>query len=228
MILSGGTSHTPRVSSNLATIFPAHTRIIAPATLPNAIDPSSLAARGAAIQASLVSQYEQEDIDQSTHPKVTVVPHLAHTIGLLLVTDDVARGVFHPLLLKDSAIPCQRTALIPVPKAGGDVLIKLCEGCRTVKVSQPPPKAIKAKSAASETDDTDSDEEAEEIRENVWRIGSIIGEAAVRDVPKAGKAEITVKIAADQSVQFSARPIGGKGGVRGSLVIASTATTGTA
>ncbi len=73
VILSGGTSHTPRIANNLRAIFPESTTILAPSTSATAINPSELQARGAALQASLIQEYEAEDIDQSTHAAVTTV-----------------------------------------------------------------------------------------------------------------------------------------------------------
>ncbi|KAJ3502200.1 hypothetical protein NM208_g16774 [Fusarium decemcellulare] len=45
VILSGGTSHTPRIANNLRGIFPETTNILAPATSTAAINPSELQAR---------------------------------------------------------------------------------------------------------------------------------------------------------------------------------------
>ncbi|KAL8740570.1 MAG: hypothetical protein Q9184_008473, partial [Pyrenodesmia sp. 2 TL-2023] len=84
VILSGGTSHTPRIASNLRSLFPPTTTILSPSTSPTAINPSDLSARGAAIQASLIQEFEKEDIEQSTHPMVTVTPHLRRAIGVLV------------------------------------------------------------------------------------------------------------------------------------------------
>ncbi|KAL8946068.1 MAG: hypothetical protein Q9222_007487, partial [Ikaeria aurantiellina] len=64
VILSGGTSHTPRIATNLRSLFPANTTILAPSTSATAINPSDLSARGAAIQASLIQEFDREDIEQ--------------------------------------------------------------------------------------------------------------------------------------------------------------------
>lgn len=70
VILSGGTSHTPKIASNFVSMFPETTKVLAPSTTPTAINPSELQARGAALQASLIQVFESEDIEQSTHPAV--------------------------------------------------------------------------------------------------------------------------------------------------------------
>ena len=72
--------------------------------------------------------------------------------------------------------------------------------------------------ADSDDSDVDSDEsEEEEVREKVWKVGKVLSEAAIRGVKKGGKVEIMVNVGADMGVQTTAREVGGKGGVRGSL-----------
>lgn len=228
VILSGGTSHTPRVANNLSAIFPASTSVLAPATNPGAINPSELEVRGAALQASLIQEYEAEDIDQSTHAAVSTVPHITNAIGVISVSDD-GEEVFVPIIAPETAVPARRTVHINAPKAGGDVLIKVVEGNTHIKVTQPEPKAAangQSKAAtvedaedsdADESDDEDEDEEDEEKREKVWKIGSTLAEAAVRGVKKGAKIEVTINVNAELAVTVTTREVGGKGGVRGTL-----------
>ncbi|MCJ1232120.1 Hsp70 protein that interacts with Zuo1p [Varicellaria rhodocarpa] len=223
VILSGGTSHTPKIASLLQSVFPSSTTILSPSTFPAAINPSDLSARGAAIQASLVQEFDLEDITQSAHPMVTVTPHLKHAIGVLVVSDNQEKGVFKPLLEAETAVPARRTAQFATPREGGDVIVKICEGLRHIKVTKPTLKTKtngKATVADADSDDSDvdSDEsEEEEVREKVWKVGKVLSEAAIRGVKKGGKVEIMVNVGADMGVQTTAREVGGKGGVRGSL-----------
>ncbi|KAL9603566.1 MAG: hypothetical protein Q9219_001069 [cf. Caloplaca sp. 3 TL-2023] len=230
LILAGGTSHTPRIASNLRALFPATTTILSPSTSPTAINPSDLAARGAAIQASLIQEFEKEDIEQSTHPMVTVTPHLRRAIGLLVVSEDVSRGVFKPLAEAETAVPLRRAGEFAVPNQGGDVVIKICEGLAEIKVTKPsPPSKSKQvngteRSEDSDHDDDESDEEEEEIediRERVWKTGAVLAETAIRDVKRGGKVEVSVTVNADLSVLVTAREVGGDraggAGVRGTL-----------
>lgn len=57
----------------------------------------------------------------------------------------------------------------------------------------------------------------EEIREKIWNVGTVLAEAAVKEVKKGGKVEVTINVNADLGVQITAREVGGKGGVRGNL-----------
>lgn len=71
-------------------------------------------------------------------------------------------------------------------------------------------------------------DEDEEVREKIWKVGSVLGEAAVKGVKKGGKVEVVVKVGADLGVQIEVREAGGKGGVRGSLGKARVMENGSA
>jgi molecular chaperone DnaK (HSP70) len=217
VILCGGTSHTPRIANNFRGIFPESTLILAPATSTAAINPSELQARGAALQASLIQEYESEDIEQSTHPAVTTVKHISNAVGVVTTGAD-GEEVFVPVLPAETAVPARRTVNITAPKTGGDVLIKVVEGGTHIKVTKPEPKAKEEPAEDEDEDDSDfDDEEEEEKREKVWKIGGLLAEAAIKDVKKGGKVEVTINVQADLGVTVTAREAGGKGGVRGSL-----------
>ena len=160
---------------------------------------------------------------------VTVTPHLSHAVGVLLITDDVHKGVFVQLLEAETAVPARRAGVFAVGKEGGDVLVKVCEGIREVRVRKMEHGAEhkKATNGAGgevdeedgelDDDDDDSDNETEEVREKVWRVGRVLAEAAVRHVGKGAKVEVTVNVGGDLGVQVTAREVGAKGGVRGVL-----------
>lgn len=217
VILSGGTSHTPKIASNFAKIFPEHTVIHAPSTSPTAISPSELQARGAALQASLIQEYEAEDIEQSTHAAVTTVKHLSKAIGVMAISEDAAKGVFTPIIASETAVPARRIIHIAAPKEGGNVLIKIVEGGSAIKISKPEPKPKAEKDEDDSDSDDDSDDEPEDVREKVWKVGDVLAEAAVKDVKKGNKVEVMINVTADLAVTITAREVGGKGGVRGNL-----------
>ncbi|KAF4629425.1 hypothetical protein G7Y89_g8717 [Cudoniella acicularis] len=221
VILSGGTSHTPKIASNMRSIFPETTTVLAPSTTPTAINPSELQARGAALQASLIQEYESEDIEQSTHPAVTTVKHLTNAIGVLAISGDPKQGIFTPVISAETAVPARRTIHISVPKEGGDVLVKIVEGGSHIKVSKPDPKpktnGNKDSDDSDEDSEEDSDDEPEEQRERVWKVGNVLAEAAIRDTKKGSKIEVMINVANDLGVTITAREVGAKGGVRGNL-----------
>ncbi|KAI9846019.1 MAG: Hsp70 protein that interacts with Zuo1p [Thelocarpon superellum] len=232
VILSGGTSNTPKIARLLQTRFP-HATVHAPSTSATALNPSELAVRGAAIQASLIQEFDHDDVEQSTHPMVTVTPHLRHAVGMLVTSANASSPTFYPLLAPNTAVPVRRTAHFRAPAAGGDVLIKLCEGIREIKVSKVEAKA-KANGDSDATLDSDEDEEDEEeeeeqeTREKIWTPSTSLAEVAVRGVGRGKKVEVMVNVAADLSVQVTAREVGGKGGVRGGLEKPTTTENGAA
>jgi molecular chaperone DnaK (HSP70) len=218
IILAGGNSHTPKAASAVANAFPESTTVLAPSTSPTAINPSELSVRGAAIQASLIQEFELEDIEQSTHPMVTVTPHLSNAVGVLCISADESSGIFHPIIDAETPLPVRRTAIIATPREGGDVLIKLAEGLRHIKVTKPELKPKTEKEPSSDDDsDEDSEEEEEERREKTWKVGTVLSEAALKGVKKGGKVEVQINISADLAVNAIFREVGGKGGVRGIL-----------
>ncbi|KAL2868594.1 ribosome-associated complex protein SSZ1 [Aspergillus lucknowensis] len=219
VIFSGGTSHTPKIALLARSIFPETTKILAPSTDTAAINPSELSARGAAIQASLIQEFETEDIEQSIHPMVTATPHLSNAIGVEFTSGETVE--FKPLLSTETALPARRVAQYSVPKEGGDVFIRVCEGVREIKVTkpEPKPKEVKAKDEDDEEDsDLDSDEDEEEdIREILWKTEKPIAELAVKGVKAKGKIELMVHINADLGLQITAREVGGQSAVRGAV-----------
>ncbi|KAK3710233.1 Hsp70 protein that interacts with Zuo1p [Vermiconidia calcicola] len=211
VLLSGGASHTPKIASNLQSRFPNAT-IIAPSTSSTAVNPSELAARGAAIQASLIQEFEQSDIEESTEAVVIVAPHLSHAIGL--VTGKEGAESFAVIVEPDTPVPVRRTAQIAV-KDGGDVLLRLAEAVREIKISKEDKPTTNGTTNDSDDDEDDSDDEPEEVRSKVWKAGKVLAEAGLKGVKKGGKVEIQVNVAADMTVTVVCREVGGKGGVRG-------------
>ncbi|KAL2822131.1 heat shock protein 70 family [Aspergillus cavernicola] len=219
VIFSGGTSHTPKIALLARNIFSEKTKILAPSTETTAINPSELAARGAAIQASLIQEIEAEDIEQSIHPMVTATPHLTNAIGVEFTSGEAVE--FQPLLNTQTALPARRVAQYNVPKEGGDVIIRVCEGTREIKVTKPEAKPKEEKPAKGEDDeedsDFDSDDEEEETREVVWKTQQPIAELAIKSVKANGKVELMVHINADLGLQITAREVGGQSAVRGAV-----------
>ncbi|OOF95947.1 hypothetical protein ASPCADRAFT_207273 [Aspergillus carbonarius ITEM 5010] len=218
VIFAGGTSHTPKIAQLARNIFPEKTTILAPSTFIGAINPSELAPRGAAIQASLIQEFEKEDIEQSIHPMVTATPHLQNAIGVEFTSGETVD--FKALLNAETALPARRLAQFPAPKEGGDVFIRVCEGVREIKVTKPEPKAKEEKPAKTEDDEDDSDfdsdeDEEEEIREIIWKTEKPIAELAVKGVKAGSKVELTVHVNADLGLQITAKEVGGQSAVRG-------------
>ena len=163
----------------------------------------------------MVQEFDKEDIDQSTHPMVTVTPHLHNAIGVQILSKD-DEGTFAVMIAPDSAVPVRRTSSFKAP--AGEILIRVCEGEREIKVTKPEPKPQTngAKSSDDEESEPDDDEE-EEIRERVWKVKKTLAEFALKDLKKGSKIEVMVNVGADMALSITAREAGGKGGIRGNL-----------
>lgn len=163
----------------------------------------------------MVQEFDKEDIDQSTHPMVTVTPHLHNAIGVQLVSKG-DQGAFAVMIAPDSAVPVRRSSLFKAP--AGDILIRVCEGEREIKVIKPEPKAQQNGAKGSDDEDSDlDDDEEEEIRERVWKAKKALAEFALKDLKKGSKIEVTVNVGADMALSVTAREVGGKGGIRGNI-----------
>ena len=127
------------------------------------------------------------------------------------------KGLFSALVERETAVPCRRAGIFAVPREGGDVIIKVCEGTRDIKITKKETAKTNGKADSDSDSDDDEEEEDEVVREKVWKVGTVLAEAAIRDVKKGGKLEVTVNVGVDLGVQITAREVGGKGGVRGNL-----------
>ena len=187
--------------------------MLAPATSPIALNPSELAARGAAIQAALLRDVPADDLKGFSDPQTADLLHLRHPVGVLLGPDN-ADAPFRPVLLGQTAVPVRRSVTLDAP-AGGDVTVKVCEGTSHVVVNKPEAKPKKEKAAKGDSDDEDDEDEddesdeEEETREKVWKVGTLLGELTVAGVPaKGGKIEVDVDVSGALAVTVRARAAG--------------------
>ena len=169
-----------------------------------ALNPSELAARGAANQAALLRDMSEADQTRVEDKAYSELLHLRYPIGVLLGGDADAR--FRPVLLGQTAVPVRRRVVFDAP-AKGDVRVRVCEGASYIVVNKPEPKAEKKKEAKDDDED-DSDEESdeeEETREKVWKVGAMLGELTVAGVPKKGQVEVDVDVGETMGVVVKAR-----------------------
>ncbi|RKF59610.1 Ribosome-associated complex subunit SSZ1 [Golovinomyces cichoracearum] len=207
VILSGGTSHTPRIAANMRNIFTSpKTSILAPSTYSSAINPSELQARGASVQASLIKTLYAESMLIRSDSAYKTAGHLQKAIGVLSISDECSKGIFTQIIPSETSIPVRRSVKIATPKEGGDVLIKIVEADSHIKISKPEhQKKPEKKELNDEDSDFDSEEEEEEIREIVWQIGKVLAEAAIKGVKKGGKVDISITIGRDLTTTITCR-----------------------
>lgn len=115
----------------------------------------------------------------------------------------------------------------------GDVLIRISDAERNIKVTKPSPTAKAATNGAKDSDDEDEDEddeddEPEDVREKVWKVKQGLAEFVFKGLKKGSKVEVTANVDADLALNLSARQLGGKGGVRGEIKAPQVSQNGSA
>jgi hypothetical protein len=156
-------------------------------------------ARGAAIQAELISSFDAPTIAEAIHPVVTVVGHLLHPLGVK--THD---GKLDIVLEGDSAIPC-RGKRVYVSNDGGDVVLEVYEGRRETEVIPTPP------TPPPEDEDGEAEEEEPERRRIVVPDRKV-AVLKVKGVNKGGSVEVHVQVDSEGRATIVGREIGRKVG----------------
>lgn len=193
VLLVGGTSWVPKVSLVVSGLFDTDRTVIrSPASDTKAIDPDELIARGAAIQASLVSNFDSEEIAESLQPVVVNGPHLAKPIGV-----KTADG-FKEILGTNTLIPIRKTVSV---EGNGDVLVEIVEIEREIKVETVKPEP-KPEGDDDESDWSDDEDEEYEVRSRVLKPGKTLAQLALK---ATGKVDIVLTISKDLKLQVAAR-----------------------
>ncbi|KAK6459396.1 regulator protein [Scheffersomyces xylosifermentans] len=210
VLLVGGASHTPKLASNIQFIFPETTTVVAPSLDPKAINPTELVARGAALQASLIESFDEEEIKESLQPIVVNTQHLVKPIGI-----KDAEGKFQAILVAETAYPIKRSIQVTNGESSS-VIVELFEGKRTVKET-----VIEAEKDEDESDDDYSDDEPEVKREVVYEAGELLAELSLKDLKPNSKLEVTVNILQNGVLHLSGRELKqGSVAVRGEVTSA--------
>ena len=175
VLLSGGASFTPKLSSNFEFIFPESVEILGPQNAEASNYPNELASSGAALQAGLLGAYDEDELKEALQSVVINTPHLPKPIGLV-----DSKGEFIPIFLAETSYPVQKK--IVFKKASGDLLIGVYEGDHHIVEKTVEPAA---KEEDEDEDDSEwSDEEPEVIREKHYKISTKLMELGVKGVAK--------------------------------------------
>ncbi|KAL9043855.1 MAG: hypothetical protein Q9214_002972 [Letrouitia sp. 1 TL-2023] len=237
VVLIGGTSHTPRLATNMRQLFRPEVPIIAPTTCPSAFNPNEVAARGAAMQVNLLQASgaaDEEEINDYIGAHLTEAPFLQHDLGIEVVPSsssslDPSSGEdeetsLTPIAFKDTPIPLRRTRTLRLPAQAKRAVIRLWEGTRYLKQTPSPKVEIaNGKMHGSDEDDNDdgigfsSDEDGDGVRtpetvtEREWKRENLLAEMEVESTKPGGKVELSVTVNLERSVQVVARESGGGG-----------------
>lgn len=194
VLLVGGTSHTPKLAADISSIFPETTVVTSTALDSKALNPSELIARGAALQASLIEGFDENEIKESLQPVIINTQHLVKPIGI-----KDSEGKFVTLLHAETAFPIKKT--FEVSNGDSDaVSVELFEGERTVKETVIEPE--------QDSDDSEDEEEEPEVKRTaVYVSGNKLAELVLKDLKPNAKLEIIVNILNDGVLNVSAREL---------------------
>ncbi|CAK7913176.1 ribosome-associated complex subunit Ssz1p [[Candida] anglica] len=195
VLLVGGSSHTPKLASNVSFVFPESTVVVAPALSTKALDPAELVCRGAALQGSLVEAFDEEEIHESLQPVVVNTQHLKHSIGI-----KDAEGNFQSILVAETAYPIKKSIEVTNGESSS-VVVELYEGKRTIK------ETVLEAEPNSDSEDDYSDDEPEIKKEVVYECGQLLGELALKDLKPNSKLEVIVNITQNGTLHVSGREL---------------------
>lgn len=192
VLLVGGTSNVPKVANTLASIFPEETEIYAPVMDTKLPNPNELNCRGAAIQASLIAGFDDEEIKESLQPIVLNTEHLQVPIGI-----KDSEGKFSTILSKETAYPIKKS--IKFTSSADDVEIEFYEGKRTIKETVIEPEQY------SDDEEDSEEEEPEIIKEVEYVPGTLIAKMSLKAVGAGKEVEAIVQINRDGKMHLTGR-----------------------
>ncbi|KAI9228824.1 MAG: heat shock protein 70 family [Piptocephalis tieghemiana] len=128
VILVGGSSRIPKLQSRLASLFAGGSTRIR-----SEIAADEVLARGAAVQAGLLSDYASEDAELLASALKDETRKTSHTTKSVGVLD--AQGTFHPILYHSTPIPSRRIVRTKA-SSEGSAYVALYEGEKDI----PPPE----------------------------------------------------------------------------------------
>ncbi|KAG5514019.1 hypothetical protein PMAC_000641 [Pneumocystis sp. 'macacae'] len=183
VILAGGSSHIPKILEIFRYIFPEKTLIRAQSLQTSMFSPSDIECYGAAIQASLISSFNKEEVLDLTNPNITLIPHLLNPIGVVIQTD--GKTTFIPIIYSYTSVPVQRSIFLDGLFDTGDFCIIISQGI--ARVDQ---KNVET----HETQTFDSDDLHLEGQLRFIEPSEKIAECVLKNIPSNAKVQVTICI----------------------------------
>ncbi|GMM45209.1 Ssz1 protein [Pichia kluyveri] len=192
VLLVGGTSNIPKVANTLSLIFPESTEIFAPAIDSKLPNPNELNCRGAAIQASLIANFDDEEIKESLQPIIINTEHLQVPIGIKDLD-----GNFLTILSKETAYPIKKQ--ISFESNSDNVEIEFYEGKRSIKETVVEPEQY------SDEEEDSEEEEPEIIREVEYLPGTLLAKMSLNGVGSGKNVDVIIQIDREGKMHLTGR-----------------------
>lgn len=195
VLLAGGSARIPKFALKIREVFGSeHTKVL------TELEADEVVARGCAIQGSLVSGFEKEDIDAAIHPVVTLAPNTTKAVGVIN-----AKGEFVTVIPRGTALPTRRVFEFSNSEANQThAYIALFEGDHIVEKVE-----VKAEPVQLEDDEEPYEEEPEVITKVFNKPATQLVEACLplenASKPKASKIEVQVTVDAQSNLTLIMR-----------------------
>ncbi|OUT23308.1 hypothetical protein CAS74_001626 [Pichia kudriavzevii] len=168
------------------------TEIHAPAIDSKLPNPNELNCRGAAIQASLIAGFDDEEIQESLQPVVVNTEHISAPIGIK-DTD----GHFLTILPRETAYPIKKT--ISFTSNSNNVEIEFYEGKRNIKETVVEPEQF------SDDEEDSEEEEPEIVREVEYVPGTLLAKMVLNGVGAGKPVDVIVQIDREGKMHLTGR-----------------------
>ncbi|CCJ29824.1 unnamed protein product [Pneumocystis jirovecii] len=186
VILAGGSSHIPKILEMFGYIFPEKTLIRTQSSQTSMLSPSDIECYGTAIQASLISSLDKEDISDLINPNITLIPHLLNPIGIVIQSDD--KTEFIPIIHSYTSAPVQRSIFLDKFLDTGDFCIIISQG--TTRIHQK-----KDETHETQTSDDDDDDDSSTVEQlKVIEPSQKIAECSLKNIPSNAKIQVTIYV----------------------------------
>ncbi|KAI7849304.1 heat shock protein 70 family [Circinella umbellata] len=196
VILVGGSARIPKFALKIREVFTSeHTKVLS-----SELEADEVIARGCALQGSLLSGYEKEDIEASQEPVITVAPHTQKAIGVIN-----ANGDFVTIIARDTPLPARRTFEFANATAGQThAYLALHEGDHTIEKVEIPVEPIEV-----EEGEEPFEEEPEIVTKVVTKPAALLAEASLPlsqgKEAKGSKIEVQITVDADRKLALVMR-----------------------
>ncbi|KAI9485775.1 MAG: heat shock protein 70 family [Benjaminiella poitrasii] len=191
VLLAGGSARIPRFALKIREVFGSeNTKVL------NELEADEVVARGCAIQASLVSGFEKEDIEAAIHPVVTLAPNTTKAIGVLN-----AKGDFVTVIPRGTALPTRRVFEFANSEDNqAAAYLALYEGEHVVEKVEVKPEPVQL-----EDDEEPYEEEPEIVTKVYTKPATQLVEASLplEKAAKAKDSKIEVQITVDAQANMT-------------------------
>lgn len=192
VLLAGGSARIPKFAMKIREVFGENTKVLSD------LEADEVVARGCAIQGSLISSFDKEDIAAAMHPVVTLAPNTSNAIGVIN-----AKGEFVTVIPRGTALPTRRVFEFSNSEANqAEAYIALFEGEHVIEKTE-------VKREVEEGEEVYEDEQPEIVTKVFQKPAAKLIEASLplekATKPKESKIEVQITVDAQANLTLVLR-----------------------